>query len=166
MLFRVRKWVILRSPPERFHHPTVPFFVCQSPGIVLPPSTIHLDISVLAFAYGPDPKYVVAADEYLTQGAGEVVLDVLLRVGQLDVHVAVDRNPVGSRSESASQSPSAPPRHVCVYARVSRNVCIDVVKVVMSHSLPLYSVSPHLRRTQISLFTLSYSCQSLSNVSI
>lgn len=42
-------------------------------------------------------------------------------------------------------------------------VYIYVVRVVVSHSLPLYSVSPHLRRTQISLFTLSYSCQPLQS---
>lgn len=40
-----------------------------------------------------------------------------------------------------------------------------MVRVVVPHSLPLYSVSPHLRRTQISLFTLSYINLSASSIS-
>lgn len=124
-------------------------------------STVHLDISVLTLAYGPDPEDVVAADEDLAQGAREVVLDVLLRVGQLNVHVAVDGNPA-MRTVSFPVS-STPPRRtrVCTCARTSQQPCLCVIKMVGSHSLPLYSVSPHLRRTQISLFTLSRSCQSL-----
>lgn len=83
-------------------------------------STVHLDISVLTLAYGPDPEDVVAADEDLAQGAREVVLDVLLRVGQLNVHVAVDGNPA-MRTVSFSVSSTSPRRtRVCTCARTSQ----------------------------------------------
>lgn len=53
-------------------------------------STVHLRVSILSLVHTPDPEHVVTPDEDLAQRPGEVVLDVLLGVGELDVHVAVD----------------------------------------------------------------------------
>lgn len=53
-------------------------------------SSLHLDVALAVG--GLDPQHVVAPDQDLAQVAGELLVDELLRVGELDVHVAVGRH--------------------------------------------------------------------------
>lgn len=71
------------------------FFIFQYPLPRYHFSTFHLHVPILTLlACRPDPEYIVTPDQDLAQRAREVVFYVFFGVGELDVHVAVDRDPI------------------------------------------------------------------------
>lgn len=58
--------------------------------ILLPLTHIHLLLLPAIHRRALDPKHVVAANQDLAERRSHLLINVLLRVGELDIHVRVD----------------------------------------------------------------------------